>query len=205
MNIVDTNIVNSITQSQQYATMKHSILEIYIDPKNSELLELYKTHAEKHNNSMLHNEYPNSGFDIFVPDDVIFDENHTTKMIDFQIKAQMWDYVSGADDNTQYIPTGYYLYPRSSISKTPLLLANNVGIIDSGYRDNLMGAFRCFLPPSKTQETSTYTVKKHTRLLQICNPTLSVIVAELLNSENELTVTSRNGGFGSTGLIGQTI
>ena len=203
MNIVDTNIDDLITQSEHSTTiMKHSILEIYIDPQNSELLELYKTHIEKHNKNILNNEYPNSGFDIFVPDDVIFDENYTTKMIDFQIKAQMWDYVSGIDDNTEYIPTGYYIYPRSSISKTPLILANNVGIIDSGYRDNLMGAFRCFLS-SNTQET--YTVKKHTRLLQICNPTLSVIVVDLLNSEDELTVTSRNGGFGSTGLIGHTV
>ena len=38
-------------------------------------------------------------------------------------------------------PTGYYSYPRSSISKTPLLLANNVGIIDSGYRGNIKVAF----------------------------------------------------------------
>ena len=35
---------------------------------------------------------------------------------------------------------GYYLYPRSSISKTPLILANSVGIIDSGYRGNIKAA-----------------------------------------------------------------
>lgn len=36
-------------------------------------------------------------------------------------------------------PTGYYLYPRSSISKTPLMIANKTCIIDPGYRDNISG------------------------------------------------------------------
>ena len=36
----------------------------------------------------------------------------------------------------------YYLYPRSSVStKTPLRLANSVGIIDSGYRGNIKAVF----------------------------------------------------------------
>ena len=37
-------------------------------------------------------------------------------------------------------PTAYYLYPRSSMgSKTPLRLSNSVGIIDAGYRGNIIG------------------------------------------------------------------
>ena len=34
--------------------------------------------------------------------------------------------------------TSYYLYPRSSISKTPLIQTNSVGIIDKDYRGNVM-------------------------------------------------------------------
>ena len=33
---------------------------------------------------------------------------------------------------------GYYLYPRSSIVKTGLRLANSVGIIDAGYRGEII-------------------------------------------------------------------
>ena len=34
----------------------------------------------------------------------------------------------------------YFLMPRSSISKTPLRLCNSVGLIDAGYRGEIMAA-----------------------------------------------------------------
>ena len=37
---------------------------------------------------------------------------------------------------------GYFLFPRSSISKTPLIMANHVGIIDKGYRGNIKVAIK---------------------------------------------------------------
>ena len=39
-----------------------------------------------------------------------------------------------------YLPTSYMLVPRSSISKTPLRMANSIGIIDAGYRGEIMAA-----------------------------------------------------------------
>jgi len=41
------------------------------------------------------------------------------------------------------IPLGYVglLFPRSSISKTPLMLRNSVGVIDSGYRGEIILKF----------------------------------------------------------------
>ena len=89
----------------------------------------------------------------------------------------------------------FYIYPRSSISKTPLMLANHTGIIDSGYRGNLIGAFRClFLEPNQP-----YHIEKYTRLLQICHPSLCPIYV-IIVSENELSNTERGtDGFGSTG------
>ena len=91
------------------------------------------------------------------------------------------------------IPSAFYMYPRSSISKTPLLLANSVGIIDSGYRGSLIGAFR-------STSAFGYKVERHSRLLQITNPTLTPIVVKMVN-ENELSFTERgSGGFGSTGV-----
>ena len=34
----------------------------------------------------------------------------------------------------------YYLFPRSSISKTPLRMSNSIGLIDGGYRGEIMAS-----------------------------------------------------------------
>ena len=64
--------------------------------------------------------------------------------------------LSGNEDDIQYLLdhkiscamiykgkfVGYYLYMRSSSPiNTPLRMANNVGIIDSGYRGNIRACF----------------------------------------------------------------
>ena len=93
---------------------------------------------------------------------------------------------------TGFYPAGYYSYPRSSISKTPLMLANSVGIIDSGYRGEIIGAFR-------NLSSSNYTIEKHSRLLQICAPDLRPIHVELVDEPFFNTTERGSGGFGSTG------
>ena len=85
------------------------------------------------------------------------------------------------------------LYPRSSLSKTPLRLANSVGIIDSGYRGNIIGMFDC--------RCDEYKINYMDRLVQICDPTMCPIYVELVEKESDLGVNSTrgDGGFGSTG------
>jgi dUTP pyrophosphatase len=98
----------------------------------------------------------------------------------------------------------YYLYPRSSISKTPLLLANSVGIIDRGYIGSIKAAFRnTYLTQnwvhgdSDEKEDYGYTIQKGERLVQICGPLLLPIKIKFVDS---LDPTERGeGGFGSTG------
>jgi dUTP pyrophosphatase len=76
------------------------------------------------------------------------------------------------------------------------MLANGSGIIDSGYRDTMKGAFRCF-------SEEVYVVEPHTRLLQICHGILCPIKVVLLPFGQELSSTERGtGGFGSTGIVG---
>ena len=83
----------------------------------------------------------------------------------------------------------YYLYSRSSIVKTPLRLANSVGIIDAGYRGNIMA----YVDNIKTED---YIVERGTRLFQICSGDLSPLTFEMVN---QLSETTRGiGGFGST-------
>ena len=85
----------------------------------------------------------------------------------------------------------YYVYPRSSISKTPLRLANSVGIIDSGYRGELMAVV-------DNISKEDYVVEEGQRLFQICSNTLlpfsNIKIVEELNNTVRCA-----GGFGSTG------
>jgi dUTPase len=87
--------------------------------------------------------YHNSGFDLFIPQEVIFENEITSKFIDLEIKTEMLYY-----ENSQFKNCGYNMHPRSSISKTPLMLANHTGIVDSGYRGSLIGAFRWLKKPT---------------------------------------------------------
>jgi dUTP pyrophosphatase len=174
-------------ESSNFALLKMSL------PKEDEKLrELYKQHIEKHNKSMNIDLFPNSGFDLFVPENMILDKPFATKMIDHKIKCEMLycdvDHLNKVDN------CGYFMFPRSSLSKTPLMLANHTGIIDAGYRGNLMGAFRSF--------QADYLVEKETRLLQICHPSLCKIYVVMVEEEELSTTTRGDGGFGSTGLKG---
>uniref|UniRef100_A0A6C0HXZ2 dUTP diphosphatase n=1 Tax=viral metagenome TaxID=1070528 RepID=A0A6C0HXZ2_9ZZZZ len=162
--------------------MSFPVLKITVN--NNYLRDLYKNHIIKHNNEIISNNFSNAGFDLFVPTESVVESNASkVTMISMDVKCQL-------QDNNK--PLSYYMYPRSSLSKTPLVLANHVGIIDSGYRGNLIGAFR-------NLSDYNFVVEKYTRLLQICHPTLSPFVVELVD-ESELSITDRGeGGFGSTG------
>ena len=75
-------------------------------------------------------------------------------------------------------------------AKTPLRLSNSVGIIDSGYRGNIIGIV-------DNLSDEDFIVEPGTRLFQICSPVLDSITFQIVNS---LSDTSRGGGgLGSTG------
>lgn len=173
-----------------------AILRLYIDSEDQELLDLYEGHIKNHNRAMFSDVYANSGFDLFVPQETVFEKDVQTQMVSMQVKTEM----TYCDVDRGYEqPTGFLMHPRSSLSKTPLMLANHTGIIDSGYRGWLIGAFRWL---KSDISTANYVVEKHTRLLQVCHPSLCPIFVELVNDENSLSTTVRgSGGFGSTGLV----
>ena len=175
---------------------KYMLLRLYIDD-NNDLKQKYIDAALNHNNKILNlnNQYLDAGFDLFNPSRKVFNSNQMTSVNKFDhnivCSAQMV-----TDSNKRY-NTGYYMHPRSSVSKTKLRLANSTGIIDSGYRGHLMGMFD-LINVSVNEE---YVVEKYDRLLQICAPGLVPIVVEVVNSIEELgSQTERGaGGFGSTG------
>ena len=126
-----------------------------------------------------------AGIDLIVPTNIIFpefDNNKINHMISCAMLSPSGEYVS------------YYLYPRSSISKTPLIMANSVGIIDAGYRGSIIGVCR-------NLSNTAYQVSADNRLFQICAPTLQPIKIRVLGDGEEFEETSRGaGGFGSTSI-----
>ena len=176
-------------------------LYIFVNPEFPELVNVYKKAVETHNEN-LNKKFPDSGFDLYVPQDEVFgyDSLMKTKMIDFQIKTEIKSESTStfSSDNKYFDKSkAFYLYPRSSLSKTPLMLSNHVGIVDSGYRGNIMGAFRCLYKEKEDEES--YLVPKNTRLIQICMASLEPFEVELVDSLEKLSSTERgDGGFGST-------
>lgn len=151
---------------------------------NNELKEKYIEHINRHNEQTFTN-YPNAGFDLLCPEQVLLNDIDTKFKLDTEIICSM------KDNNNK--PISYYLYPRSSIIKTNLRLANSVGIIDSGYLGNIIGIF------DKIDSNVTY-IDKYSRLLQICSPTLSPIYVKIIENKEDFGTTERGtGGFGSTG------
>ncbi len=95
---------------------------------------------------------------------------------------------------------GYYLYPRSSIVKTSLRLANSVGIIDSGYRGELIAVVDKHDSSNDWKTVLKRDCKQYDRLFQICRGDLSPFLDEIVENESDLGLTERGcGGFGSTG------
>ena len=121
----------------------------------------------------------NTGMDLYVPEDTLIPAGQTV-FIDHQIKAKR-DCIYNS---------GVLLFPRSSISKTPLRLANSIGLIDGNYRGNIIAAI------TNTSDTD-YIVTKGTRLVQIVMPHLCPFKISWVDALDE---TERgSGGFGSTG------
>lgn len=157
-------------------------LKLYVHG-DKELKQIYQDTARIHNAKLANTTHPDAGFDLFCPVTQGYQSGPLANKLDFQVSC------SATLDNTN---TGYYMYPRSSLSKTPLRLANSVGVIDSGYRGRLIGMFDAKCDGQ---------FNKYERYIQICAPQLTPIFVEVVDTLEELgDPTERgNGGFGSTG------
>ena len=162
---------------------------LLIKPVNEVANEFYKNHSTFNPGD--------SGVDLFVLEDIEFMPGET-KLIDLGIQTEV---------KSRKANHSYYLFPRSSISKTPLRLANSVGIIDAGYRGNLKAAFT-FVPTFQDLNRilsvgsldcfPPYKVEKGSRLVQICSNDLEPF--SKIKLVKSLSETERGeGGFGSTG------
>jgi dUTP pyrophosphatase len=149
-------------------------MKLYIKPENDLIISMYENHSHYHPGD--------SGIDLYIPERIVVQPRSFSTMIDLKIKCE-----ATLDDDSRN--TSYYLYPRSSISKTPLRFANSVGIIDAGYRGTIKAAV-------DNPSDEAYIIEEGTRLFQLCGPTLEPIEFTIVNV---LSNTERGeGGFGST-------
>ena len=128
------------------------------------------------------------------PYDLLVKSSHPCETLDHLIQCEMLDSYNKS--------VSYYLYPRSSIVKTPFRLSNSVGIIDSGYRGEIMAVVDNIDSANNDMKAC---IRKYmtpmTRMFQICSPTLEPFLVEIVDTEEALGSTERgNGGFGSTGV-----
>lgn len=210
----DISIINIMSSTSDFVSFNTKIvnatahekvmhLSIYIDSSDSVLKNMYIEAAEKHNKKIMDDpHFYDAGFDLFLPKNETNDDpdefgtyfygtgltDTLTAKVNFQVKCCAKMYIQD-----KYYFTPFYTYVRSSISKTPLRLANNQGIIDAGYRGSLIGMFDCI--------KSKYYTESYTRLLQICAPNLIPIYVHIVNNIDELgpNTLRGEGGFGSTG------
>lgn len=106
------------------------------------------------------------------------------------VEEKGFGYISYKTDLAIEIPEGYVglLFPRSSISKTGMILANSVGIIDSNFRGNIEARFK------HVATTAMYEVgDRVAQLVILPYPQVKLIeVEELSDSERG------SKGFGSS-------
>lgn len=153
---------------------------------STDMRSLYEEAANKYNSKSM--EERDSGFDLYC--DTEYNVGKTSTFLKFGVLSACANKV-GSD----LVNRAYWLMPRSSISKTNMICSNSKGLIDSGYRGNLMGAVR-LLGPGDSE-----TVLAHTRLFQLVSgsakPWSYVYIVDELPKPN----TERgSGGFGSTGI-----
>ena len=144
-------------------------MKLLIKPLNDIAKEYYLNHGHFHKGD--------AGLDLYVLQDDTFKAGETKK-IKLGISCENQD------------GKGYFLFPRSSISKTPLRMANSIGLIDAGYRGEIMAV-------CDNIKDYDFSIKKGDRLFQLVSSDLSDIE---FNIVDKLSDTTRGaGGFGSTG------
>ena len=144
-------------------------MKLYIKVLNDTARNYYENHGHFHPGD--------AGLDLYVLEDIVFEPGET-KLIKLGISCQPEDGIA------------YFLMPRSSISKTSLRMSNSIGLIDGGYRGEIMAC-------CDNVKTEKYSVKEGERLFQLVAANCSEITYEI---KDKLDDTSRgDGGFGSTG------
>ncbi|KAH0472950.1 MAG: hypothetical protein KVP17_004668 [Porospora cf. gigantea B] len=147
-------------------------MDLEIVPFNSSVSALYDGHCQAHTGD--------AGLDLYVPEDITI-PGHSSGFVPLGISCAAFE--EGKN-------VAWLLFPRSSICKTPLRLANSIGLIDAGYRGEIKAAVDNIY-------AEAYTVKRGSRIVQAvsfkgCSVRMSIA------KEHGFSTERAEGGFGST-------
>ena len=144
-------------------------MKLRVKPTSEVVRLMYENHGHFHEGD--------AGLDLFIIEKQVIKPGETSR-IKLGISCENMD------------QKPYLLMPRSSISKTPLRLCNAIGLIDAGYRGEIMAAV-------DNIKQKSYQVEKGQRLFQLVSMDGGPIYFELVDV---LSSSERGeGGFGSTG------
>ena len=143
-------------------------LTIYVKPTN---VSVWKNHPTYENAKL--NE--DSGLDIPMSNSITVPENAHSFSIDLGYKAEQ-----------NY---GYMLIPRSSLAKTPLRLANSVGIIDKNYRGKVIAK----VDNISDKSFDLIEGKCYFQIIAFNGILPTMVIVDYISKTNRNT-----GGFGST-------
>ena len=148
---------------------RKDVMELLIKTLNKTAQKMYENHGHFHKGD--------AGLDLYVLEELEFLPGET-HLIKLGISCQP---INGK---------AYYLFPRSSISKTPLRMSNSIGLIDGGYRGEIMAS-------CDNIKNKPYVIKKGQRLFQLVATDSSPISYKIVDLLEDTT--RGEGGFGSTG------
>lgn len=162
--------------------MKRTFLLKVVEDANQELYEYHDTYHKG-----------DAGLDLFTVNDQTIEPGETV-LVDMGVQCQsrsystcLWNWLRG--DIFKY--HSYLLMPRSSIYKTPLIMKNSVGLIDSGYLGNIKA-------PLYNTSSEPFHIQKGQRYVQLVNGDLSPVAMKIYTKHRATTRSSN--GFGSTGV-----
>jgi dUTP pyrophosphatase len=152
----------------------------------SHTISIVQTEGETSINDLYRGIQPSrddSGYDIFFNRDETIPAGAVSYKIKFGATFAVWN------EYGERVP--WMLVPRSSIGKTPVRMANSIGIIDKGYNGQLMAIV-------DNVSDKPVEIKRGDRLFQMVN--FNGRPFTYMAFEDELEETDRGaGGFGSTG------
>ena len=163
---------------------------LYLCFDNEETKSLYNINKLDHNNW----EMGDSGFDLYFPKDLLCTPHKMTK-VSLGVKCAVYNNKELLEleiaDTKLVKSQPYSVYPRSSIGKTPLRMANSTGIIDPQYRGDLI-----VLVDNISSEP--YIIERGQRLFQVCSQDLTPFYE--IKIVDKLQDTQRGAkGIGSSG------
>lgn len=155
---------------------KYTLYLAHVNEHDAELHEMYSKSCHQYSDD--------SGVDIFCPIVQTIEHNSLGNSIKLGVKCELV-----GPEGYNY---AYQLVPRSSISKTPLRMSNSIGIIDAGYRGEILAKV-------DNLSDASFDVEKGASYFQILTPDMSRPKLKIVPLE-DLSKTKRgSNGFGSTG------